>query len=150
MWHLIKDWTVKKCAQLSKLPWIFPGALLAFNGAPGNIQGNLAALNVEAESRLNDHPAATSCHCDILSCSQLATALHHYTRRTTKLLGGVYWFHSIRPSVRPSICPSVSPASCVHSVAPTALVGSISYLYILPSNFRRCVACKVYCKILKL
>ena len=24
-----------------KLPWIFPGAQLTFNGAPGNIQGNL-------------------------------------------------------------------------------------------------------------
>ena len=24
-----------------KLPWIFPGAPLNFNGAPGNIQGNL-------------------------------------------------------------------------------------------------------------
>ena len=24
-----------------KLPWIFPGALLIFNRAPGNIQGNL-------------------------------------------------------------------------------------------------------------
>ena len=45
---------------------------------------------------------------------------------------------SLRPSVRPSVCP----ASCVRSVAPTVLVGSISYLYILSSNFRRCVACK--------
>ena len=35
----------------------------------------------------------------------------------------VYWFHSV--------CPSVRPASHVHSVAPTVLVGSISYLYIL-------------------
>ena len=45
---------------------------------------------------------------------------------------------------------SVRPASCVRSVAPTVLVGSISYLlYILSSNFRRCVACKVSCKISK-
>ena len=41
------------------------------------------------------------------------------------------------------------PASRVRSVVPTLLVGSISYLHILSSNFRRCVACKVSCKILK-
>ena len=45
--------------------------------------------------------------------------------------------------------PSVHPASRVRSVAPTALVGSISYLYILSSNFRRCVVYKVSCKISK-
>ena len=39
------------------------------------------------------------------------------------------------------VCPSVCPASSVRSVAPTVLVGSISYLHILSSNFRRCVAC---------
>ena len=49
---------------------------------------------------------------------------------------GVYWFYSVCPSV----CPSVRPASRVRSVAPTVLVGSISYLHILSSNFRRCVA----------
>ena len=27
-----------------KLPWIFPGAPLNFNGAPGNIQGNLRGM----------------------------------------------------------------------------------------------------------
>ena len=48
-----------------------------------------------------------------------------------------------------SICPSVRPASRVRSVAPTVLVGSISYLHILSSNFWRCVACKVACKISK-
>ena len=52
----------------------------------------------------------------------------------------VYWFHSGRPAIR--------PASSVCSVAPTVLVGSISYLYIFSSNFRWCVACKVICKIL--
>ena len=29
---------------LSKLPWIFPGAPLEINGAPGNIQGNLTGM----------------------------------------------------------------------------------------------------------
>ena len=54
---------------------------------------------------------------------------------------GVYWFHSVRLSVH--------PASRVRFVVPTVLVGSISYLYILSSNFRRCVACKVTHKIFK-
>ena len=41
------------------------------------------------------------------------------------------------PSVRLSVRPScVRPASRVRSVAPTVLVGSISYLYILSNNFR--------------
>ena len=51
-----------------------------------------------------------------------------------------YWFHSVRPSVH---------LSRVCSVAPTVLVGSISYLYILSSNFRRYVTCKVVGKIPK-
>ena len=42
--------------------------------------------------------------------------------------------------------PSVRPASRVRSVMPTVLVGSISYLHILSSNFRRCVACNISCK----
>ena len=86
---------------------------------------------------------------------------HYYTPRTTKLLGGgggggggVYWFHYVRPSVRPPVRPSVRPsrvrpASYVRSVAPTVLVGSISYLYMLPIIFRRCAACKISCKIAK-
>ena len=41
-------------------------------------------------------------------------------------------------------------ASHVRSVAPTVLVGSISYFYILSSNVRRCVVCKVSCKISKI
>ena len=44
---------------------------------------------------------------------------------------------------------SVRPASHVRSVSPTVLVTSISHLYTIPSNFRRCVACKVSCKISK-
>ena len=62
---------------------------------------------------------------------------HYYTQQSCR---GVYWFHSIRPSVR--------PASRVCSVAPTVLVGSISNLYILSSNFRMCVVCNVSCQIL--
>ena len=50
-------------------------------------------------------------------------------------------------SLCPSVCQSVRPAFRVRSVAPTVLVRSFSYFYILSSNFRRIVACKVCCKI---
>ena len=58
---------------------------------------------------------------------------------------GVYWFYSVCPSIHPSVCPT----SGVCSVGPTVLVGSISYLHILSSNFRRCVAFKASCTISK-
>ena len=58
--------------------------------------------------------------------------------------GGVYWFHSVRLSVRLSVRPSVCPSRIQ---CPRVLVRSILYLYILSSNIRRCVACKVSCKI---
>ena len=57
-----------------------------------------------------------------------------------EVVGGVYWFHSIQPSVRPSLilCPLCGAYSS----------GRILFiLYILSSNFRRCIACKVSCKI---
>ena len=57
--------------------------------------------------------------------------------------------NSPKTSVRQSVCASVCPASRVRFVGPTVLVGSISYLHILFSNFRRCVACKASCKISK-
>ena len=66
---------------------------------------------------------------------------------TTKLLGGI--LVSLPPSICPFVCLSVRPASHVRSVVPTVLVGSISYLYILSSNFRKCAVCKVSCKISK-
>ena len=37
----------------------------------------------------------------------------------------------------------------VHFVSSTILIKSIAYFHILSSNFRRCVACKVYFKIQK-
>ena len=57
-----------------------------------------------------------------------------YAPRTTKFLG-------VYTGFTPSVRPSIHPAFCVCSVAPTVHVGSISYLYILLSNFRRCVVC---------
>ena len=47
---------------------------------------------------------------------------------------GVYWYHLVRLSV----CGQ----NRVRSVSSTILIGSLSYLHILSSNFRRCVACK--------
>ena len=60
--------------------------------------------------------------------------------QTQRSCWGVYWFHSVRPSVRPS-------RTRVRSVTPIVLVGSISYVYIVPSILRRRVAFKVSRKI---
>ena len=54
---------------------------------------------------------------------------------SAKLKGGI--LVSPCPSVRLSVCGQ----NRVRSVSSTMLVGSISYLHILSSNFRRCVAC---------
>ena len=51
----------------------------------------------------------------------------------------------VRPSVRLSVCGH----NRVRSVSSTILIGSISYLHILSSNFRRCVACNARFKIQK-
>ena len=69
---------------------------------------------------------------------------------STKLKGGVLVSPpSVRPSVRPSVCPSVCGQNNARSVTFTILAESISYLHILLSNFRRCVVCNGFCKILK-
>ena len=58
-----------------------------------------------------------------------------YTLRFNEVERGVYWFRLVRLSV----CGQ----NHVRSVSSTILIGSISYLHFLSSNFRRCVACKV-------
>ena len=66
---------------------------------------------------------------------------------STKLKGRYIGFTL---SVRLSACPSVSPSvDRIMSALYLLLVGSISYLHILSSNFRRCVMCKVCFKIQK-
>ena len=65
----------------------------------------------------------------------------YYTPRFNEVERGVYWYHLVRLSV----CGQ----NCVRSVSSTILIGSISYLHILSSNFRRCVACNVRFKIQK-
>ena len=56
-----------------------------------------------------------------------------YTPRFNEVERGVYWFHLVRLS----ICGQ----NRVRSVSSTILIGSISYLHTLSSNFRRCVMC---------
>ena len=68
----------------------------------------------------------------------------HYTPAQRSCWGYIGFSPSVRLSVRPASRPRV------RSVVPTVQAGSISYLYILSSNFRRCVACKVSCKFLRL
>ena len=65
-----------------------------------------------------------------------------YTPRFNEVERGVYWYHLVRLSV----CGQ----NRVRSVSSTILVGFISYLHILSSNFRRCVVCNARFKILKI
>ena len=65
----------------------------------------------------------------------------YYTPRFNEVERGVYWHHLVRLSV----CGQ----NRVRSVSSTILIGSISYLHILSSNFRRCVACNARFKIQK-
>ena len=74
---------------------------------------------------------------------------HIYTPRFYEVERGVYWYHLVRLSVRPSVRLSVCGQNRVRSVSSTILIGSISYLHILSSNFRRCVACNARFKIKK-
>ena len=64
-----------------------------------------------------------------------------YNPRFNKVERGVYWYHLVRLSV----CGQ----NRVRSVSSTILIRSISYLHILSSNFRRCVACNACFKIKK-
>ena len=70
-----------------------------------------------------------------------------YTPRFNKVERGVYWYHLVRLSVCLSVRLSVCGQNCVRSVSSTILIGSISYLHILSSNFRRCVVCNAHFKI---
>ena len=106
-----------------------------------DLQGQLAISTQETAFKVAlvywSRPAKGFYMSQTCSCYTLLYPPHN------EVVGGVYWFHLVCPSV----CPSIRPAFRVRCVAPTVLVGSISYLYILSSNFRRCVACKVYYKI---
>ena len=81
-------------------------------------------------SRKTPHssPVKSSMRCR--SWVQIWSKFYYYTPASTKLKGG-YWLHLVRPSVRLSVCGQ--NRAC--SVSSTILVGSISYLHILSSNF---------------
>ena len=69
----------------------------------------------------------------------------------TKLKGGYTGFtSSVRLSVHRYVRLSVCGQNGVRSVSYTILTGSISYVHMLSSNFRRCVVCKGYGKIKKI
>ena len=76
-----------------------------------------------------------------LSCQLVEISWHHYTPRFNEVERGVYWYHLVRLSV----CGQHR----VRSVSSTILIRSISYLHILSSNFRRCVACNAHFEIKK-
>ena len=71
----------------------------------------------------------------------------YYTPRFNEVDGG---YTGITLSVCPSVRLSVCGQNRVRSVSSTILIGSISYLHILSSNFRRCVACNARFKIKKI
>ena len=85
----------------------------------------------------------TSTYCDVIlsncpqNISKWVTYIFPPSSSSTKLKGGIL----VSPC--PSVCPSVCGQNHVCSVSSTILVGSISYLHILSSNFRRCVMCKL-------
>ena len=62
--------------------------------------------------------------------------MSHYYTPAQRSWRGVYWLHLV--------CLSICGQNHVRSVSSTILVGSISYLHILSSNFRRCVARKIW------
>ena len=107
----------------------------------------------------NAHPTTTNhskvcAMCIVLVCSINAPALyrerfviHNYTPRFNEVDWGVFWYHLVRLSVCPSARLSVCGQNRVRSVSSTILIGSISYLHILSSNLRRCVACNARFKI---
>ena len=74
-----------------------------------------------------------------LKCTRMWHSVSNYTPRFNEVERGVYWYHLVRLSV----CGQ----NRVRSVSSTILIGSISYLHILSSNFRRCVACNARFKI---
>ena len=73
-----------------------------------------------------------------------------YTPRFNEVERGVYWYHLVLLSVCLSVRLSICGQNCVRFVSSTILMGSISYLHILSSNLRRCVACKACFKITNL
>ena len=101
---------------------------------------NLITLSLN-EMILNYHQVSNIRHFRCLHISFLYPLL----QRSWK--GGYTGFSLyVCPSVHLSVCLSVCGRNR-NSVSSTILVGSISYLHILSSNLRRCVACNACFKI---
>ena len=77
-----------------KLPWIFPGAPLSFNGAPGNIQGT---------SNLTPRPSVLCFHPHSLSVSLTV----YLSLRSQTLVSSLF------PSVRPPLSHCYSLYLCL-------------------------------------
>ena len=78
-----------------------------------------------------------------LLCSAYSSGwIHFIFIRLIKQLQKVYskFVCKFLGSILVSVGPSIHHACRVRSVAPTVLVGSVSYSYILSNNFRMCVA----------
>ena len=97
--------------------------------------------------QLNQSPFLTK----LMFCCQssLNISIDNYTPRFNEVERGVYWYHLVHLSVCLSVRLSVCGQNRVRSVSSTILIGSISYVHILSSNFRRCVACKACFEIQK-
>ena len=87
------------------------------------------------QERDNSNTLAMELHCSCTNPSICCQKCDYYTGITL----------SVCRSVRLSVCGQ----NCVRSVSSTILIGSISYLHILSSNFRKCVACNAHFKIQK-
>ena len=85
------------------------------------------------------HTLKDPCGCCGCTYSWYEQYCRYYTPRFNEVERGVYWYHLVRLSV----CGQ----NRVRSVSSWILIGSSSYLRILSSNFRRCVACNARFKI---
>ena len=152
---------ITTCAQCWKFPQVRRSEADNFGGGPGTFcwfffNFMFMILDSRPEDLQLFWLSFKHCLCNIpwLFLTFLVTYVWHYVYSnikeyfsviippaSTKLKGGVYWFHLVHLSV----CGQ----NHVCSVSSTILVGSISHLHILSINFRRCVAYKVCLKIIK-
>ena len=119
-----------KWSKQSKCWKMWQDLFKAFEGLHPVLQGDTEPLKVWETCKKN-WPTFLSALCLLMG----SVDDHHYTQWR----GYTGFTLSICLSVRPSICEQ----NRVRSVSSTILASSILYLYILSSNFRRCIACKV-------
>ena len=96
----------------------------------------------------NSYASAVCVWNNILICYHISIILHCALLYplNNEVVGGVYWFHSVRLSVRPSVRPSVCPACRVRSVTSTVPDGFFLYLAQMITIIRGCVACDIFSK----